>query len=409
MRRFSQDWDSGHLLMMFDNVRRRHEWFTENTSPRQLANAVVAFGQFALKKEIVRGWPVLVKVDISPLCNLSCTYCVHARPSVEDQSVAGELLKLQSFTPAQKMSVSQFASIAHQIRGKSMAVSLYYLGDPLVHPQLTDICGLCADARLNSHISTNFSFRLSDERIASLVTSGLTHLTACVDGMTQESYERTRVGGRLDVVLDNVRRLLEVRRQLGMRRPKVEVQFIKFRHNLGELDDAAAWSARHGVDQFTSYWGHLHNYTDLTTRNYDVFAPKSDRRLPQCTWPYFSMQIKYNGDVIPCCYHRQGEQYAGPDADSRIVGNVFESSVWEVWNSREYQALRRLVARPRRSLAEPQLRTTFCDGCPTVFETDSNLRVRRGYDHDWGDLYTRDRRGRVWRREARSGAARGAD
>jgi MoaA/NifB/PqqE/SkfB family radical SAM enzyme len=160
----------------------------------------------------------------------------------------------------------------------------------------------------------------------------------------------------------------------------------------------------HGVDQFTSYWGHLHNYTDLTTSNYGVFTPKADRRLPQCTWPYFSMQIKYNGDVIPCCYHRHGEQYAGPGADSRVVGNVFESSVWDVWNSREYQALRRIVASPRRSLAEPELRTTFCDGCPTIFETDAKLRVRRGYEHDWDDLYTRDRRGRVWRREAKSGA-----
>ncbi len=408
MRQVSQDWDSGHLRMMFDNVRRRQEWFTENTSPRQLANAVVAFGQFGLKKEIVRAWPVLVKVDISPLCNLRCTYCVHARPSDEDQSEAGELLRLQSFRPAQKMPVAQFAAIAEEIRGKSMAVSLYYLGDPLVHPQLDEICGLCAEARLNSHISSNFSFRLSDERIASLVTSGLTHLTVCVDGMTQESYERTRVGGRLDVVLDNLRRVLEVRRQLGMKRPKVEVQFIKFRHNLGELDDAAAWAARHGVDQFTSYWGNLHNYTDLTTSNSGVFAPKPDRSLPQCTWPYFSMQIKYNGDVIPCCYHRHGEQYAGPDADSRIVGNVFESSVWEVWNSREYRALRRLVARPQRSLAEPELRTTFCEGCPTVFDTDSNVRVRHGHEHDWDDLYTRDRRGRVWRRDAQSDAARGA-
>jgi MoaA/NifB/PqqE/SkfB family radical SAM enzyme len=244
LRRFSQSWDGSHLVMMFDNVRRRHEWFTENSSPRQVANAFVALGQFALKKEIVRAWPVLVKVDISPLCNLRCTYCVHARASHEDRSVAGELLQLQSFKAEQKMSVAQFASIVDEIRGKSMAVSLYYLGDPLVHPQLDEICRLSAGAGLNSHISTNFSFRLSDERIATLVTSGLTHLTACVDGMTQESYERTRVGGRLDVVLDNLRRVLEVRRVLGTRRPKVEVQFIKFRHNLGELEEAAAWSER---------------------------------------------------------------------------------------------------------------------------------------------------------------------
>lgn len=394
MRRFSQDWDSGHLLMMFNNVRRRHEWFTENTSRRQLANALVALGQFALKKEIVRAWPLIVKIDISPLCNLHCTYCVHARPSPGDTS----LLQAQSFKADQKMSVMHFERIVSEIAGKSMAVSLYYLGDPLVHPDLPEMCELASSAGLNSHISTNFSFNVSDDRVCALVASGLTHLTVCVDGMTQDNYERTRVGGRLDVVLQNLERVLDVRQELRRRLPRVEVQFIKFQHNVGELDDAAAWCEERGVDQFTSYWGNLHNYTDLAQDNYNVFAPNPNKRLPQCTWPYFSMQIKYNGEVIPCCYYRHGEQHTAADSDSRVVGNVFESSVWDVWNSPEYQALRRLVANPERALKESQLNETFCEGCPTIFQTDASSHVLRAQKSVWEDFYVRDTRGIVRRR-----------
>jgi len=406
VRRFAQDWEGSHLRLMFNNVRRRREWFTENASPRQVANAGLALAQFALKARVLRAWPVLVKIDISPLCNLRCTYCVHARPS----SPADKLLTLQSFKAADKMTVGQFDRVVREIGGKSMAVSLYYVGDPLVHPDLAEMCGLASEARLNSHVSTNFSFKLSDDKLAGLVSSGLTHLTICVDGMTQESYERTRVGGRLDLVLDNLRRVLEIRREIGSTRPKIEVQFIKFQHNIAELAEVERWASRHGVDQFTAYWGNLHNYVDLAQGNYRVFGPKEKKQVPLCTWPYFSMQIKYNGDVIPCCYHRHDQQFI-PGGDSRVVGNVFDSSVWDVWNSPEYRLIRRLVADPQRVLKEPALGGTFCQGCPTVFTTDADSRTVRAQDQTWESLYSIDKRGIVRRRDAvvRETEAAGAD
>jgi MoaA/NifB/PqqE/SkfB family radical SAM enzyme len=394
MRRFFQDWDRTHLRMMLNNARRRHDWFTRDASPRQLVNAMFALGHFALKTELVRAWPIIVKIDISPLCNLRCTYCVHARPSANSSTLLG----MQAFDARQKMSVRQFEQIIDEIGGKSMAVSLYYLGDPLVHPNLAEMCAIASQGRLNSHISTNFSFGLPEDKLVDLVESGLTHLTVCVDGLTQEKYERTRVGGKLDIVLANLERTLEIRRELGRNLPRVEVQYIKYQHNVSELDEAAAWCDERGVDQFTSYWGHLHNYTDVSPDNYQVLAPKNNRQLPQCTWPYFSMQIKYDGDVIPCCYYRHGEQYAGEESDSRVVGNVFESSIWEVWNSPEYRALRRLVARPELAREEPELNQTFCDGCPTIFETDVGSHVLRAQNVLWEDFYLRDDRGIVRRR-----------
>src|SRR5919199_13864 len=99
MRRHTQTWGSGHLVNMLSNVTRRQGWFTENATPRQFANLFLAASQFALKNETMRAWPVLVKVDISPLCNLRCTYCVHARPH------GNAVLQEQSFSSRQKMSV----------------------------------------------------------------------------------------------------------------------------------------------------------------------------------------------------------------------------------------------------------------------------------------------------------------
>jgi MoaA/NifB/PqqE/SkfB family radical SAM enzyme len=390
MRRSSQTWASSHLVNMLSNIRRRRSWLGDAT-PRQLANLLLAGAEFSMKREKIRAWPVILKVDISPLCNLRCTYCVHAPPPAGAPTT-------QLFNARQRMSLEDFARIVEEVAGKSMALSLYYLGDPLVHPDLDEMCRIARRGRLNSHISTNFSFNLSDERLCSLVTSGLTHLTVAVDAMRQETYERTRVGGRLDVVLDNLERLLRIRRELGQARPHVEVQFIKFQHNLGEMADAARWCSDRGVDQFTTYWGNLHNYEDVAPDEYEVFGPKANGLLPQCTWPYFSLQIKYNGDVIPCCYYREAEQYRA-DGDARIVGNVFQTGVWDVWNSPPYRQLRRLVANPERAGRDPTLAETFCQGCSAVFQTDRDRHVLTADKHRWEDVYVRDERGIVRRRD----------
>ena len=396
MRDFTQDWQVGHLRMILNNVNRRREWFLNGARPRQLANLAVAGAQYALKAERMRAWPVMLKLDISPLCNLRCTYCVHALPGEGSHPALAE----QSFNRRQLMPAHQVDQIVGQVSGRSMAAALYYLGDPLMHPELDEICGITAGHGLCCHISSNYSFELSDDRLTRLVTSGLTHLTVCVDGMRQESYGRTRVGGQIDRVLDNLERTLRIRRELGVDTLNIEVQYIRFQHNDDQRAEAARWCAERGVDQFTDYWGHLHNYTDETPGNYTVHRPRSRRALPQCLWPHFAMQIKYDGDVIPCCYFRHADQYRR-DGDTRAVGNVLETNVWDVWNGPDYRALRRLTSNPQRSLREADLRETFCDGCPTIFETD--LQTYTADAHAWEDLYRYDERGMVRRRAAVDG------
>jgi MoaA/NifB/PqqE/SkfB family radical SAM enzyme len=390
MRRFTQNWQGGAIAVAIDNFRRRREWFLEGASMRQYSNLLAAGAHFALRREVVRSWPVLVKVDISPLCNLKCTYCVHASPGEDDA------LRQQVFRGRQRMSVEQFERITREIGGRSAAVALYYVGDPLMHPELAEMCTAAARSRLNSHVSTNFSFALDDDQLGALVTSGLTHLTVCVDGMTQEHYDRTRVGGQIDRVLDNLERTLRIRQELGRTYPKVEVQYIKYQHNLDEVAGAQRWARELGVDQFTDYWGNLYNYADVAPDRYEVVGPKKPGALPLCAWPHFAMQVKWDGDVLPCCYHRVADQYR-PDGDARPVGNVFDTSVADVWNSPAYRRLRRLVSDPRRSTREPDLAGSFCEGCPAVFDTTSTASERTGERWAWEDLYERDERNRVRR------------
>jgi MoaA/NifB/PqqE/SkfB family radical SAM enzyme len=342
---------------------RRRGWFLENLTPRKFANLCLASLEFALKRETMRALPVVVKIDISPVCNLKCTVCVHADPRGEDY------LEKQSFHATQKMSVEFYRRIIEQIEGRSTAVSLYYFGDPLAHPDLDEMCRIARDAKLNVHVSTNFSFKLSDERLRRLVQNGMTHFTVCVDGLSQEKYEQTRVGGHIDWVLSNLERICRYKQESGERYPKIEVQYISFEHNRHEVETAQHLFEDLKVDQVTVFEGRHESWARPVADTKDIRSPKENRLLPQCVWPHLFMLIKYNGDIIPCCHHRIGEQYSTRN-ESRAVGNVNERSLREIWNSPAYRQMRRLVNNPTRGAAEAGAGAGFCHGCDIVY----NLR-----------------------------------
>ena len=378
-------------------ARRKRAWMLRPATAPKIANAARAALAFVAGAEHVKAPPLLVKVDLSPVCNLRCTVCVHAGAGAGDERIAA-----QTFRKGQSMPLEQYGRLIDELRGQAIAVSLYTWGDPLLYRDLDAACAMTTAAGLGSHISSNLSMPLSDARLASLVESGLGHITVCVDGLTQATYAKTRVGGEIEVVLDNLRRLVAARDRARGPRLFVEMQFIRFRHNAHEEERARALAAELRVDAFASFWGSLHNMGDLMPDRYRTAAPLGRAAAPRCTWPFFATVVKYNGDVVPCCDFRAAAQYIGPesrgDAEARVLGNVFETSLTDVWNSEAYRAIRRLVTNPART-PEAERASSFCDGCPRCFRTDvAETRWLGAEDHDFDAIYTEERRGRPVRR-----------
>ena len=337
---------------------RRKAWLLDGLTPRKAANLCLAGTEYLAKREVLRAWPVIVKIDISPLCNLRCTVCVHAVPHQISY------LEKQRFHADQKMSVAQFRRIIDEIKGKATAVGLHYLGDPLIHPDLDEMCSIARQADLNDHGGTNFSFPWTDERIRRHAESGVTHLTVCVDGLSQEKYGRTRVGGRIALVLSNLERLCRYKKERRLRYPWVEVQYLVFEHNRDEMQPALELFKRLDVDQVCFKEGSQRNWASLVPR---VQGPMSPGWRPFCEWPYFFMVVKYNGDVIPCCLRRLGEQYSATD-NPRVLGNVFQTTLQEVWNSPAYRQIRRMCANPPQQEAVPGTSNGFCHGCGRLYD-----------------------------------------
>jgi molybdenum cofactor biosynthesis enzyme MoaA len=231
-------------------------------------------------------YPLFLKIDLSPMCNLHCTCCIHAG-KVGD----GGLLDQQHFHSKQRMSLNNYKEIIDEVRGKTTSIVLHYLGEPYMYSEIDEAARYAYDAGIRVHIGSNFSFSFTDERIDSILNSGVTDLTVCVDGLTQELYEKTRVGGKIDRVLHNLERLCKRRKELNIKHLHIEVQYIRFEHNKHEENSICNMVFQFGVDQFSSFNGNTGNWVnrDPSSEFYQYKETKPKRSLgllPYCYRPY---------------------------------------------------------------------------------------------------------------------------
>ena len=82
-------------------LTRRIGWVLHKLTIRKTMNMAILCWQYFLKNKKLLAWPMVVKIDISPQCNLHCTICVHAYPD------GNPILEKQSFPSRLIMSFEQ--------------------------------------------------------------------------------------------------------------------------------------------------------------------------------------------------------------------------------------------------------------------------------------------------------------
>ena len=91
----------------------------------------------------------------------------------------------------------------------------------LLNTHIEDFVCLAASRKIITRISTNLSLPLTDERIERIVASGLNEIVVSLDGASNATYGLYRRRGNFDLVFGNLRRLIEAKRRLGLKRPLV--------------------------------------------------------------------------------------------------------------------------------------------------------------------------------------------
>lgn len=319
--------------------------------PSKIWNIFKLIIKYFFRLDSVHAYPLLVKVDVTPQCQLRCPVCVHGG--------VGEGLPKQDFKN-KEMDFGLFCKLADELAGKTLAFSLYHLGEPLLNNEIYKMISYASSKSINTYFTSNFSLKISDEEMETLVRSGLRVIIIALDGFSQENYSKTRINGNIRLVKENLERLVAMRKRLGIKNLWVAVQTCKFEHNEHEIPELEAYCKALGVDDHRIFQGNMGSWVNVMMPR---SIPKKSRLLPHCEWPYFASVVLYNGDVIPCCQYRNDNTYA-VDQKRVIMGNIAQASFGSVFNGPAYNLSRRMMVNPR--VIGKNVDENFCNKCPAI-------------------------------------------
>jgi MoaA/NifB/PqqE/SkfB family radical SAM enzyme len=343
-------------------------------------------------------------VDPANACQLHCPGCVHTSNPEWAKHAALDW-------PPGMLPLEQYRKILRLYGPFAFGAVLYNYGEPLLNSLTPHYIALARQYLLFTLLSTNLSLPKID--IEALVRSGLNHMIISIDGVTQKTYEQYRRGGNLDLVFENLRKLVEVKKRLDQKTPYLVWQFLTFEHNLHEVDSAIETANNMGIDAIQILTPLDVSMDDPTCRiakssreGYHCFNPWQARLInlseppldlasgpeidlylnesliermqaiggineashngsSRCGWLYKNISIDGLGRILPCCN--------SPAKDRHLVFGNLQKDNFELWNSNDFVLSRLSLSDRKVFLQNSKSDISYCGTCTATSEPPNNL------------------------------------
>jgi len=264
--------------------------------------------------------PEEVRLDICSLCQLQCVLCPVGYRKGEDFIGSGVL---------------PFADFARFIddNPRVRTIEIGSSGEVFLNPDLPAMLqyawGKGVAIRIDQGSNLN---NASGESLEALVRYGVTILKVSIDGATQETYQKYRVGGQLRKVLENVHKINDCKKKYKSSLPRLILQFIPFGHNEHEIDKIMVMAKALGMDiyfklnVFTEHFP-LRNHERLKKligfSDTNSFYEKTGKIYMRnvCLQIWRAPQISWNGRLLGCSHN-----VTGSFAENALNGKFAEES-----------------------------------------------------------------------------------
>jgi radical SAM protein with 4Fe4S-binding SPASM domain len=337
--------------------------FSKCLSFRKLLNLYLLrqsyFFSVLTKKNKHIGFPAAISVEPTDQCNLRCPEC---------PSGLGVLTRKAGF-----IGWETYTSIIDQFKKYGISLNLYFQGEPFLHANLLQMITYAAKSNIYTSISTNGQL-LNSFPPEELINSGLNRLIISADGLSQESYEKYRIGGRLDRVVEGMQKLSGKKRELRAMNPFIVLQFIVWRHNEHELIHVKKWAGENGAESIelktaqVSYNKDINSVLPLNVKfnRYSTNASGEivlKSSIPNECWKmWHSCVMTWDGNIVPCCFDK--------DANYKM-GNIRNEAFNFIWNNAKYNQFREgIIANRKKNL--------MCLNCSEGLNIRSHQSVSAG-------------------------------
>ncbi len=316
-----------------------------------------------LTPQEIRQIPRLLHIETTSLCNLDCEYCV-LRKNMPEKTT----LKL-----------SEFRLLIPYVRHAD-GVSLSGMAEPLMNRYIAEFVRCIKSENSRCVVSMDSNATLLTERVChNLVDAGLDFFTFSMDSNQPSINDKIRRGSSISKIVENIKLLNQIKKSRRTDRPLLTAVTVLQKQNYQHLPDIVETTFEMGVKRLGVIG--LEPYNESLLGNVLWYPPNTPADLPDVIEESLQVAerrqidvgfadfspaaascsdiniptILPDGDVVPCAalgYER--DRFFMVDDNNQIVrkngksirkcfGNVFEESLSDIWNKKEYILFRRNV------------------------------------------------------------------
>jgi len=292
-----------------------------------------------LKKNIVWGIPPTLTIEPTNICNLKCPLCTTGSGEMERENG--------------KMSLETFKDLMKKMGEDIFFLLIYHQGEPYINKHFFDFIRIAKEKNIYVTTSTNGHY-FTDENINQTIESGLDSMIVSIDGVTQKSFEKYRVGGNLEKVIEGTKKLMLEKKKRKSPTPNVALQFLVMKHNESEIEAVQKLGNEMGVDRVLIKNIEVRSYeeslewlpNEKAFSRYEVtendFIVKGQDEKKSCTRPWMSSLVNWDGTFVPCCFDKNG-QYP--------MGNIHQSAdINEIWHGEAITDFREKLLQDRKQI-----------------------------------------------------------
>jgi len=285
-----------------------------------------------------------VIVELTNACNLRCKFC----PTWQNMKREKGFMSFDNF----KKIIDSDGKIIKNI-------DLNFAGEPTLNKDVFKMVKYATAKGITVLISTNTT-TLQDFSMTEVFDSGLNNLVVCLDGTTKEVYVQHRQGGDFDLVLENIKKICQEKKNRKAKLPWITLQFVVTKSNESQIAEVIKLAQDLGVDSLNLKTLSLGSFFELDkklelakeylpeNKEYSRFDIKDDKlflksKPKYCSWLRQTV-VFWNGDVTLCCYDYNGDL---------IVGNVFKDGGLEkVLKNKKYKKYRKQAIKRQFDLCQ---------------------------------------------------------
>ncbi len=291
-----------------DYAAYRHKW-TENA-----------------QQQIVSDYPLLVDIELSSICNLTCPMCYTITDDFKRQ------------VNTKRMDWELYERIIDEIGGKVPAIRLSLRGEPTLHTKFIEAIRYAKDKGIKEVSTLTHGGKLTLPYFEKAVKAGIDWITISIDGIGA-TYESIRGPLKFNDVLDKIKAIKRYKDEHGLHRPVIKVQSI--------------WPAIRENPQ--AYYDTFAPYVDLVAFNPLIDYLSNDTQIEylenfSCPQQYQRLVIGADGLVMKC---------SNDEENREVIGDINKESVQAVWHGERMNGVRELHKQPRGFMQSPVCRKCY--------------------------------------------------